>query len=94
VFVRFPAGAPESLRGRIEVRGLGIMPVPFVAEARLDWIIDLVAAAALERLPEPLAVELLGVGLPLLRLAAAEPSAPAKVRLAVRGGPGSIISPP
>jgi serine kinase of HPr protein (carbohydrate metabolism regulator) len=94
LFARLPPGAPESVRGRIELRGLGILPAPAVAEAPLDLIIDLVAVDALERLPEPLTIELLGVALPLLRLSAREPSAAAKVRLAVRAGPRSIIPPP
>ncbi len=94
LFVRLPPGAPESVRGRIEVRGLGILPAPAVAEAPLDLVIDLVAVDTLERLPEPLTIELLGVVLPLIRLSAREPSAAAKVRLAVRAGPRSIIPPP
>jgi serine kinase of HPr protein (carbohydrate metabolism regulator) len=94
LFARLPRGAPESVAGRIELRGLGILPVPSVSEAPLDLVIDLVAANALERLPAPMTVELLGVALPLLRLSAAEPSAAAKVRLAVRAGPRSIIPPP
>ena len=94
LFVRLPPGAPESVRGRIELRGLGILPAPAVAEAPLDLVIDLVGVDALERLPEPLTIELLGVALPLLRLSAREPSAAAKVRLAVRAGPRSIIPPP
>jgi serine kinase of HPr protein (carbohydrate metabolism regulator) len=94
VIARLPPAAPESVRGRIEARGLGIAPVPAVEEARLDLVIDLVPADAVERLPEPATAELLGVKLPLLRLCGLEPSAPAKVRLAVRAGPGSIIPPP
>ena len=94
LFARPPSAAPDSVRGRIELRGLGILPAPAVAETSLDLIIDLVPADALERLPEPLTVELLGVALPLLRLSAGEPSAAAKVRLAVRAGPRSIIPPP
>ena len=94
LFARLPRGAPETVRGRIELRGLGILPVPAVDEAPLDLVIDLVPAGAVERLPEPMTVELLGIALPLLRLAAAEPSAAAKVRLAVRAGPRSIIPPP
>jgi len=94
LFASLPPGAPESVRGRIELRGLGILPAPAVAEAPLDLVIDLVAVDALERLPEPLTIELLGVALPLLRLSAREPSAAAKVRLAVRAGPRSIIPPP
>jgi serine kinase of HPr protein (carbohydrate metabolism regulator) len=91
---RLPPAAPDSVRGRIEVRGLGIAPVPTVAETRLDLVIDLVPAEAVERLPEPETVNLLGIACPLLRLHGLEPSAPAKVRLAVRAGPGSIIPPP
>jgi len=94
VFAAFPAAAPASLRGRIEVRGLGIAPVPSTGEVRLVLVIDLVAPEAVERLPEPATAELVGVALPLLRLTALEPSAAAKVRLVVRAGPGPIIPPP
>jgi serine kinase of HPr protein (carbohydrate metabolism regulator) len=94
IIARLPPVAPDSVRGRIEVRGLGIAPVPSVAEARLDLVVDLVPADAVERLPEPATAEFLGVKLSLLRLNGLEPSAPAKVRLAVRVGPGSIIPPP
>jgi HPr kinase/phosphorylase len=94
VIARLPPTAPDSVRGRIEVRGLGIAPVPTVADARVGLVIDLVPVGAVERLPESAAVELLGVKLSLLRLNGLEPSAPAKVRLAVRVGPGSIIPPP
>ncbi|MGE0120625.1 MAG: HPr kinase/phosphorylase [Dongiaceae bacterium] len=89
-----PASAPAAVRGRIEARGLGIVPVPSVVEWRLGLVVDLVPADAVERLPEPATAEFLDVKLPLLRLNAAESSAPAKVRLAVRAGPGSIIPPP
>ena len=94
LLARLPPSAPDSVRGRIEVRGLGILPAPAAAEAPLDLVIDLVAADAVERLPEPMTAELLGVALPLLRLCAEEPSVAAKVRLAVRAGRRSIIPPP
>jgi serine kinase of HPr protein (carbohydrate metabolism regulator) len=94
IVARLPPAAPDSVRGRIEVRGLGIAPVPTVAETSLALVIDLVPADAVELLPEPATAVLLGAQLPLLRLDGLEPSAPAKVRLAVRAGPGSIIPPP
>jgi serine kinase of HPr protein (carbohydrate metabolism regulator) len=94
VVARLPPAAPDSVRGRIEVRGVGIAPVPTVAEVRVVLVIDLVPADAVERLPEPASVELLGTKLPLLRLHGPEASAPAKVRLAVRVGAGHIIPPP
>jgi serine kinase of HPr protein (carbohydrate metabolism regulator) len=76
--------APATIAGRMEVRGLGIVPVPHVAAAPLRLVIDLVPAGAIERLPEPAACDYLGRRFPLLRLAPFEASAPAKLRLALR----------
>jgi len=87
-----PGSAPASVRGRLEVRGVGILPVPFVAEAPVVLAVEL--GVLPDRLPEPEMAQWLGVDVPLLRLAGLEPSAPAKVRLAVRALPGSIIRPP
>jgi serine kinase of HPr protein (carbohydrate metabolism regulator) len=78
------ASAPTALMGRIEVRGLGIVPVEAVARAPLRLVVDLVAPDAVERLPTPATAEVLGVRLPLVRLAPFEASAPAKVRAALR----------
>jgi len=89
-----PAGAPESVRGRLEVRGLGIPPVPSVASAVVACAIDMVTAGDIERLPEPQTIQWLGIDVPLLRLDPSTASAAAKVRLAVRTLTGSIIRPP
>lgn len=79
------ARAPASIRGLLEVRGVGILPVPWQAEAELRLVVDLVAPGQVERLPpEPLPiVELAGCGLPRLALAPFEPSAPLKLLLAL-----------
>lgn len=76
--------SPLTIRGQIEVRGLGIVPVPTVASALLRLVVDLVPTTAVERLPEPCICTLLGRAVPLLRLAGLEASAPAKLRLALR----------
>jgi HPr kinase/phosphorylase len=89
-----PSGAPESVRGRLEVRSLGILPVPSVATAIVVLAIDMVTADTLARLPEPQTIQWLGIDVPLLRLDPATVSAAAKVRLAVRTFTGSIIRPP
>jgi len=86
------ATAPAALAGRIEVRGIGIVAVPALERARLVLAIDLVSRETVERLPDPATVTLCGVALPLLRLAAFEDSAVAKVRLAVALAAGD--SPP
>lgn len=77
--------APATIAGRLEVRGLGIVAVPSVASAPLRLVVDLMPAAAIERLPMPRECSLLDAALPLLALAPFEASAPAKLRLALRG---------
>ena len=76
--------APATLAGLIEVRGLGIVRLPFVQDVALRLVVDLVPHAAVERLPEPRFVELLGVSVPLLEMAPFAASAVAKLRLAVK----------
>lgn len=81
---RLLASPLEGIRGRIEVRGVGIVPVKSIAEAELVLVVDLVEMPAIERLPAWNAkVRLLGIDLPLLRLAPFETSAPIKLALAL-----------
>jgi serine kinase of HPr protein (carbohydrate metabolism regulator) len=76
--------APATLRGKLEVRGLGIVEVKSVAEAELVLVADLVGAGEVERMPDADAkVSLLGVDVAAIRLVAAEPSAPIKLALAL-----------
>jgi serine kinase of HPr protein (carbohydrate metabolism regulator) len=72
------ASPPETLAGRIEVRGIGIVEMPYRAEARLVVVVDLVAPPIVPRLPpEPVErVLIAGVALPRLALAPFEASAP------------------
>ncbi|MCG5243161.1 HPr kinase/phosphorylase [Azospirillum doebereinerae] len=79
---RLTATAPDTLAGLLEVRGVGILPVPDADSAELGLIVDLVPSERVERLPEPVREPILGVSLPRLALAAFEASAPAKLRLA------------
>jgi serine kinase of HPr protein (carbohydrate metabolism regulator) len=89
---RLVATAPAAIRGMLEVRGLGILRVDPLDSVELSTVIDLVAPEEVPRMPEPLRVEMLGVALPVFKLLSFEPSAPAKVRLAVRLSTGGIIS--
>lgn len=81
---RVIASAPAALRGRIEVRGLGIVAVDAIPETSIELVVDLVAPDAVERLPAPATAEVIGLRLPLLRLAPFEASATAKVRVALK----------
>lgn len=87
---RLIARAPAALAGLLEVRGLGILPVPAAAQAPLALVADLVSAEAVERLPEPRRAVIAGIPLPAILLNPFEPSAPAKLRLAVRALPPDI----
>ncbi|MGI8725922.1 MAG: HPr kinase/phosphorylase [Methyloceanibacter sp.] len=79
------AFAPETLAGKIEVRGVGIMNVAHRSEARLMLVCDLADRDGVPRLPpEPLAcTEMAGVSLPCLTLMPFEASAPLKLKLAL-----------
>lgn len=71
---------PASIAGRLEVRGVGVVACPFMGEAPLVLLLDLVAPASLERLPQPAVETILGVEVPRFALAPFEASAVAKVR--------------
>lgn len=79
------ASPPTNLAGLLEVRGLGLVRLPFQSLCPVQMLIDVLPLEDRpERLPAPDAETLLGVTLPRWCLNALEPSAPAKVRLAVR----------
>jgi serine kinase of HPr protein (carbohydrate metabolism regulator) len=79
------ASAPATLAGKLEVRGLGIVTVPHLAEASLVLAVDLVEPGNVPRMPPETAetVSIAGVALPLLRLAPFEASAPLKLKMAL-----------
>ncbi|ACJ00237.1 HPr kinase/phosphorylase [Rhodospirillum centenum] len=80
---RLLARAPAALAGLLEVRGVGILPVPHLDAVTLALVADLLPPGRpAERLPEPATVTLAGVALPRIALAPFEVSAVAKLRLA------------
>ena len=88
------ARAPETIRGLLEVRGIGILNIGGALQAELGVVIDLVTAEQVERRPEDESIELLGIRVPLFRLTPLEASSPAKVRLILRLIKGSISNAP
>ena len=78
------ASAPAILAGRIEARGIGILPVPHDRSCRVDAVIDLVDRDAVERLPEAEHAHVMGVALPYYRLHAFDVSAVARLCLIAR----------
>ncbi len=79
------ASPPTPIRGLLEIRGIGIVPMPFVETARVRLVVDLVPLADVPRMPpEGDTVDLLGLFIPRLSLFAFEASAPLKCARALR----------
>lgn len=74
------AQPPATLAGLLEVRGLGIVRLPYAASTRLALVVQLGPQAA-ERLPEPAWDDALN--LPTIRLDPTAASAPERVALAL-----------
>ena len=66
--------APAALAGLIELRGVGILNLPFEREAQMTLVVDLSTRAAIERLPEPSFVEIAGVSLRRIHLPERDPA--------------------
>ncbi|MEO8812883.1 MAG: HPr kinase/phosphorylase [Caulobacteraceae bacterium] len=76
--------APDALRGRIEVRGVGVMSVPPLPFAEVRLIVRCVeSGAALERLPDRRYHTVLDIEVPAIDLWPAEPSAVSKMSRAL-----------
>lgn len=76
------AAPPPEIAGRMEVRGLGITPVPHRASVRVALIVDATLDEP-ERLPERAFERLAGVEVPRLDVALLRPSAVDLVAAAV-----------
>ena len=79
---RLLASPPETIAGKMEVRGLGIIAMAHRRSVPVALIVDLSAEPA--RMPEPSTRLIDGHSIPLVVLSPSEPSAPIKVELALR----------
>lgn len=77
------ASAPETIKGRIEIRGLGLVEMPSVSGVPIAFMV--VVDAPVPRMPEPDEKRVLaGLALPVIVLAPFEESTPIKVEIAMR----------
>lgn len=81
---RLIASSPATIAGRIEVRGVGIVPVAHVGHSVVGLAVDLVGPDRVERMPPARSRAWLGIDTPLLALDPFAASAVAKLRLAAR----------
>ncbi len=54
------ARAPESISGKVEIYGFGIVECETMASCRLDLQVTLVPDEAIDRMPEPKSINILG----------------------------------
>jgi serine kinase of HPr protein (carbohydrate metabolism regulator) len=76
------ATSPATIAGRLEVRGLGIIPVTHVEQAPVALLVRL--STEVERMPEVESRWFEGIPIPAIALDPREASAPIKVELAVK----------
>lgn len=70
----------EKIYGLIEIRGIGLMKVPYIENIKLSMIIQLVDKE-IDRLPKIRKKKLLGLNFPLIKIFSKEASAVAKIKL-------------
>lgn len=76
------ASAPERISGQLEIRGVGIVDMPFVADVAVALVVEL--TSDIQRLPDDSRNRIiLGIGIPLISVDAMTASAPSKVALAL-----------
>jgi serine kinase of HPr protein (carbohydrate metabolism regulator) len=76
--------APPILRGKLEVRGLGILEVDAIPQAEVVLVVDLFHNGQFERFPDPWpTVAIAGLSIPLLSLDPFQASAPLKLLAAL-----------
>lgn len=74
---------PDTLAGLLEVRGLGIVRLAYETKVSLSLIVDLVKPEDMERLPESISTNFMGLTVRRFGLDPFTASAPAKIRLAL-----------
>lgn len=89
---RLLAAPPAAIAGQLEVRGIGIVPVPHRAGVPVALVADLRPAAEIDRLPEPAAETFAGVAISRIELDPMQVSAPEKLRLALHRAASLIIA--
>lgn len=74
--------APAILRGKLEIRGLGIVVAPHKPKAKLIGVVDFKSRAEIERMPQPedMHVEILNLAFPRCYIDLTAPSAAARIR--------------
>jgi serine kinase of HPr protein (carbohydrate metabolism regulator) len=77
------ASAPPNITGLFEVRGVGLIPMPFESDTPVALIASI--AETIERLPEATTTRIVaGIAVPTCLIASLEASAPIKVEMLLK----------
>ncbi len=77
------ASAPPNIAGLIEVRGVGLVPMPVETDVTIALIVSI--SDSIERMPESLETEVIaGIIVPRCRISPFESSAPIKVEIMLK----------
>jgi HPr kinase/phosphorylase len=77
------ANCPDNIKGFIEIRGLGILKLPYQENVIIKLVVILSERNNIERLPYPESYEVFGVEIPKIRLFPFDVSSALKVEMAV-----------
>lgn len=78
------ASAPAAIVGKLEVRGIGIVPVASQQSAMIVMCVELTSAHRMERMPDPWPMtSILGISIPILLVDAGAHATPIKILLAL-----------
>ena len=76
------ASAPDTISGKLEIRGIGIIDMPYVGDVPVALVVDL--TSNITRMPDDARERtILGIGIPLISVDAITASAPSKVVIAL-----------
>lgn len=79
---RLHASAPPTIRGKLEIRGLGIVTMPVIEDVPVALVVEL--ASDIQRYPSDARDRVIcGISVPLISVDAKTASAPSKVSLAL-----------
>jgi HPr kinase/phosphorylase len=88
------ASAPANLKGKLEIRGVGIFELDAIPEAEVVLVADLAYEGTIERYPDPWPnARILGLDIPSLRFSPFESSSPLKLVTAILMAPQPRLTP-
>jgi serine kinase of HPr protein (carbohydrate metabolism regulator) len=76
------ASAPATIRGKLEIRGIGIVPMPHIDDVPVALVVEL--TSAVQRMPDDSRERVIcGIAVPVISVDAMTASAPSKVAIAL-----------